>query len=883
MAETQVGTLRVDLVANFDNFKRGLARAADNLNRSKLVFAAASVGIGAIGAAAVKTAGQMEQWRISFTTMLGSADRADALLHKIKDFAKETPFDLPQVVKGSKSLLAFGIEAGKLLPTMKSLGDVSAGLGVPMERLILNFGQVKSQAKLTGRELRDFAIAGVPLVAELAKNLNVAESEISEMVSAGKIGFKEVEEAFKTMSSEGGRFNNLMQSQMKSLFGRFSNLGDAVIQLGIAFGNILLPPIKEIVKTVTTWIEKFTVLPTSTKVLIVAVAGLAAAFSGLLAVMGSIVALWPTISAFFATLLGPMGLIAASITSIIALTVAWKTNFLGFRDVAIEIMNSLGSAFSELFQKLDTIYDGALSEWFSDLKTVASASIDFIRDSVKWLADKMKAWLEDLQVVIGFFSEESASKLESTIKEISAFGSEALDIAKDGVVELKNNAIEKFDKIKKKTIELGETVKAKSQEVTDAITMDYKKQFNAAKTAYEKQMSFSQQLRLQMMKDLKSWSNIFVSTVTKIRDAFASGMADMIVEGGNFKEKMEEIGKNILKFFIEQVIKKMITQWILGMGVMGRYGPGMGGMGMPMMGGVPGAGGTAGVAGARGAAGGAGSGIMAGLGTVAGIAGGAYAGQVIGKSMFGQSHDIRGVSRGTKAGSLVGAGIGTMMFGPLGGLAGGVLGGAVGGTIGKLTGGKTQHHTPLERVVMDVNHHLNRIGANAGSVFWRQSGLELTNPQFRTMLNKFIVAKQQEVPGLGTHDAPNKTKEIITEFLTWLSRSSRVKKKALEPLQKLAGGGIIKEPALFRTLKSGVMGMIGESGPEAVIPFKQSSFAMAGAGGGPNININIQGSFLEAEPAKWQRLFREHLMPEIRRYTDSNPKGPMARRRGQRE
>ena len=160
MAETKVGTLRVDVAANIENFKKGLAKISDNLNRSKLVFAAASAGLGALGYASVKAAGKMEQWRISFTTMLGGAEKAEKMLAKIKQFAKETPFDLPQVVKGSKGLLAFGIEAEKIIPTLKSLGDVSAGLGVPMERLILNFGQVKSQAKLTGRELRDFAIAG---------------------------------------------------------------------------------------------------------------------------------------------------------------------------------------------------------------------------------------------------------------------------------------------------------------------------------------------------------------------------------------------------------------------------------------------------------------------------------------------------------------------------------------------------------------------------------------------------------------------------------------------------------------------------------------------------------------------------------------------------
>lgn len=236
-----------------DKASRGLTAVGEKLNnvgtsltKVRPGFLAVGTAIAAVGTASLVAAGKIEQWRISFTTMLGSADRADILLNKIKQFAKETPFDLPQVVKGGRALLAFGVEADKIIPTMKSLGDVSAGLGVPMERLILNFGQVKAQAKLTGRELRDFAISGVPLLAELAKNLNKTEAEVQEMVSRGQIGFAEVEKAFQSLSGEGGRFANLMGEQMNSLVGKFSNVKDIVFQLAAEFGETLLPAAKSV-------------------------------------------------------------------------------------------------------------------------------------------------------------------------------------------------------------------------------------------------------------------------------------------------------------------------------------------------------------------------------------------------------------------------------------------------------------------------------------------------------------------------------------------------------------------------------------------------------------------------------------------------------------
>jgi tape measure domain-containing protein len=175
--------------------------------------------------------GEFQQLEVAFRTMLGNKILADQLMSDVVEFAAITPFELKEVASGAKSLLAFGVAAKDILPTLKSLGDVSAGLSVPIERLILNFGQVKTQAQLTGRELRDFNIAGVPLISELAKNLGVAEEKISEMVSAGNIGFEDVAKAFQTMTQEGGRFANLMSEQSKTITGQVSNLKDAWNQM----------------------------------------------------------------------------------------------------------------------------------------------------------------------------------------------------------------------------------------------------------------------------------------------------------------------------------------------------------------------------------------------------------------------------------------------------------------------------------------------------------------------------------------------------------------------------------------------------------------------------------------------------------------------------
>lgn len=172
--------------------------------------------------------GQFQQLGVAFETMLGNKAKADKLMADAVDFAAKTPFQLTEVARGTKQLLAYKLSAEEVLPTLKALGDVSAGLSVPIERLILNYGQVKTASKLTGRELRDFNMAGVPLISELAKNLNKSETAIQDMVSAGKIGFKDVENAFKTMTNEGGHFANLMDKQSATITGKISNLYDVI-------------------------------------------------------------------------------------------------------------------------------------------------------------------------------------------------------------------------------------------------------------------------------------------------------------------------------------------------------------------------------------------------------------------------------------------------------------------------------------------------------------------------------------------------------------------------------------------------------------------------------------------------------------------------------
>ena len=174
---------------------------------------------------------QFQQLEISFGTMLKSKEKANALMAQMADLAAKTPFGLQEVSEGAKRLLAFQVPAEEVTETLRRMGDVASGLGVPMGQLIHVYGQVKAQGKLMTNDLYQFMNAGIPIIAELSKVVGKSETEIKDMVSAGKIGFPEVQAVIKNMTNEGGLFFNLMAEQSKSLGGQISNLGDSFDQM----------------------------------------------------------------------------------------------------------------------------------------------------------------------------------------------------------------------------------------------------------------------------------------------------------------------------------------------------------------------------------------------------------------------------------------------------------------------------------------------------------------------------------------------------------------------------------------------------------------------------------------------------------------------------
>lgn len=197
---------------------------------SRLKTAAAGIGA-AFGAQSlirdiVRVRGEIQQLNVAFTTMLQSEEKADRLMAEAVEFAAKTPFDLQGIASGIRQLLAYGTAAEDAIKDVEMLGNVAAGLSVPLNDMIYLYGTLRSQGRAYTVDIRQFAGRGVPIYEELSKVLGVTVEQVNELISAGKVGFAEVEQAFRNMTSEGGMFYNLMGEQSKTITGQISNLKD---------------------------------------------------------------------------------------------------------------------------------------------------------------------------------------------------------------------------------------------------------------------------------------------------------------------------------------------------------------------------------------------------------------------------------------------------------------------------------------------------------------------------------------------------------------------------------------------------------------------------------------------------------------------------------
>lgn len=249
----EVARLQVVIGARINEFNKEMGAlqknvkrtfASDNLGISKGalgVIAGVGVALGALGVASVKAAGQMEQTRIAFTTLLKDGEKAKSFLSELEKFAASTPFELPGVLDASKRLLAFGFSAEQVIPILTAVGDSAAALGIGEEgiqRLTLAIGQMQAKGKVSAEEMLQLAEAGVPAWEMLANKIGTDIPTAMDKASKGQISAAEGIQA--VISGMNSKFGGMMEQQAQTVNGIMSNIQDSVTQSMVVIGDEII-------------------------------------------------------------------------------------------------------------------------------------------------------------------------------------------------------------------------------------------------------------------------------------------------------------------------------------------------------------------------------------------------------------------------------------------------------------------------------------------------------------------------------------------------------------------------------------------------------------------------------------------------------------------
>lgn len=223
------------LVRGFERANRHAGKLNSTVQDLKSLFLQGGLVFGAqqFAMSIITTGGEMEKQHIALQSILGDMQNANTMFNQIKELALNSPFTFSELNRDVKQLAAYGVEYDQLYDTTKRLADMSSGLGVSFDRIALAFGQVQARGWLDGKELRQIAYAGIPLLNKLSEfyskqeGRNVSTSEIKTRISNREVSFDDVKSIFWQMTDAGGQFYNMQQVLSETLLGRYNKLKDA--------------------------------------------------------------------------------------------------------------------------------------------------------------------------------------------------------------------------------------------------------------------------------------------------------------------------------------------------------------------------------------------------------------------------------------------------------------------------------------------------------------------------------------------------------------------------------------------------------------------------------------------------------------------------------
>ncbi|MCI7590133.1 MAG: tape measure protein [Spirochaetia bacterium] len=264
------------LNGNFEKTENKAKKTGEAIDKIAKKAALISAALGGTGIAAIKLAGNLEQTQLALEVLLGDATKATQIKNEWTQLASSTPFSSSDIDSAGKKLLAFNIEAEKVTDTLRRIGDISAATGSSISDIADIYGKAAVQGRLFAEDINQFQGRGIPVVQSLAKVLGVAETEVRDLVTQGKVGFPELEAAFKNMTDEGGQFSGMMDKLSQSTLGKFSTTMDNAKLALASFGEVMLDSANSVLDAGNNLFQWLQDMDDGTKRFIVSFGGVAA-------------------------------------------------------------------------------------------------------------------------------------------------------------------------------------------------------------------------------------------------------------------------------------------------------------------------------------------------------------------------------------------------------------------------------------------------------------------------------------------------------------------------------------------------------------------------------------------------------------------------------
>jgi tape measure domain-containing protein len=533
---------------NLRRFARTTERIGSNLSKSL------SLPIVGFGTVALKAAADTEKLRVQLETLTGSAEEGGKAFERLKTLSAKTPFQLEDLVSANNTLLGFSLSSTEAYSAIQDLGDIAAVTGGDLQSIAVAFGQSAAEGKLFTKDIRQFINNGVPAVKLLAEEMNVAESEVFDLASQGKITFDILKNAFKSATAEGGMFANGMAKQSGTLLGLFSTLkdslrialGDVGEQIVEAFDlkNVLANLISSINNIRTAFNNlsdeiknRIIIITTSIAAIGPALIGLAITIKGMAALAGvfriittaikgvklQVIALKVVIFAKIIAAIAIFAALAAAVQyvkdNVEAFKLAFKLAFEVIKKAVVDFTSFMINKLKEIFEKLNTLplLEGKFNLQITGL-TAFEKKLEEVAKNAQSNIDKIKTDGIDFETPAEFASRLGDKIVELKDKALDYFklgdkNPQILDFDSDNKIE---TSIKKTEGLRVSTDNLSISTESLKNQMVDFDTSNIREEISKLDEAIN---TFLDNLNLKSKEAFNLLHNALTNSVYALKDA----------------------------------------------------------------------------------------------------------------------------------------------------------------------------------------------------------------------------------------------------------------------------------------------------------------------------------------------------------------------------